>query len=143
MNRGYFQKQCRPKLQTILHAFWKRYQVHVDDVSTEGRFMRPRRVMAAGIAAITAATGLMAFATPAQAVANYGCSYPYVCFYLNSSDWAAASPTATYKDMGYWQTLGSRSRGSFMVYNSRNDDGALLRFTDGRTFCLNPSINAD
>lgn len=96
-------------------------------------------------AAVTAAAvgGTLAAASPAQAASAYGCSYPRVCFYLTTSSWLDDSPTASYQDVtSSYQTLGSQSRGSVTAYNSRNDDGALLHFTNGRTYCLPPNQSA-
>jgi hypothetical protein len=104
--------------------------------------MRKRtRLFAACLTAALSATGAVAVATPAQAVSAYGCSWPRVCFYLTQPDWDRRVPTASFQDRGYWQNLGSRSRGSFMVYNSRNDDGAVLEYTTGRRTCIYPNEN--
>ncbi|MEV4483777.1 hypothetical protein [Micromonospora coxensis] len=79
-------------------------------------------------------------ASAASADTANGCVYPRVCFYLTESNWLADRPTASYQDItsGY-QTLGSSSRGSYAVWNSRNDDGALLHYTNGSTYCLPPN----
>ncbi|MEU1273577.1 hypothetical protein [Streptomyces sp. NPDC005799] len=97
---------------------------------------------------IAAATSLVTLAaTPASASSEYGCDWPKVCFYLTSSDWLHDSPTAAYQDItSYYQTLGSQSRGSHAVFNSRNDDRAMLRYTYRGTthyFCLNPNSDIE
>jgi len=52
--------------------------------------------------------------------------------------------TASYKDMtsGY-QTLGASSRGATGVTNTRNDDGAKLRFDSGQTLCVDAATSLD
>ncbi|WCN83711.1 hypothetical protein [Micromonospora sp. LH3U1] len=69
-----------------------------------------------------------------------GCVYPRVCFYLTESRWNADNPTGSYQVLtsGY-QDLGSDTEGSFAVWNTRNDDGALLHYTNGNTYCLPPN----
>jgi|tagenome__1003787_1003787.scaffolds.fasta_scaffold20464824_1 hypothetical protein len=96
------------------------------------------RVVATAATAVLAA-GALVGVQPAAANSNYGCSWPRVCFYLHDTDWTNRQPTASYQDRGYWQTLGSRSAGSMYVYNSRNDDGARLRFDDGHEYCVRPN----
>ncbi|MGN9809466.1 hypothetical protein ACTMSW_08915 [Micromonospora sp. BQ11] len=78
------------------------------------------------------------FAAPVQADTRNGCNYPRVCFYKTLADANAERPTATFQDKGSWQRLGSRSYGAYSVYNSRNDDGALIHFTNGTTYCVFP-----
>ncbi|MFI5844673.1 hypothetical protein ACIA8K_33735 [Catenuloplanes sp. NPDC051500] len=79
---------------------------------------------------------------PAQAVTAHGCGWPRVCFYQSASRYNAANPNAAYQDRGY-QTLTTAAKGADYIYNSRNDDGALLytRWDDGssRTFCIFPN----
>jgi hypothetical protein len=84
------------------------------------------------------AGGLLA-SSPAEARTRYGCEWPRVCFYLTAADWNARQPTAAYQDItsGY-QTLGSRSRGSYAVFNSRNDDALTYVFSNGGGGCLAP-----
>ncbi|WP_149179301.1 hypothetical protein [Streptomyces sp. TRM49041] len=92
-------------------------------------------------AAVAMAGGAMLTAAPtASADSAYGCSWPYVCFYKTKSDWDARKPTASFKDItSYYQKLGSRSHGAYAIYNSRNDDGASIRYTNGSTLCLKPN----
>ncbi|MEU0545206.1 hypothetical protein ABZ319_35570 [Nocardia sp. NPDC005978] len=99
------------------------------------------RTFAAAAAMSAAALGVIAGpgAAPASANSMHGCNYPYVCFYLTGYDSGAQHPTAMYQDRGYWQTLGPNSRGSIQVVNTRNDDGALLKFADGSTQCVKPN----
>jgi hypothetical protein len=69
-----------------------------------------------------------------------GCGYPQVCFYKTEADWNARKWTAAYKDLtSAPQTLSSRAYGAFTAFNSRNDDGALLYYTNGGTYCLRPN----
>ena len=88
--------------------------------------------------------GSAIFAAPQAHADSYkGCAYPRVCFYLTAADWEAQSPTAAYQDVtGYYQNLGSRSRGSAYVFNTRNDDRVMLRYLrNGVTGyeCIEPS----
>ncbi|WP_033344220.1 hypothetical protein [Catenuloplanes japonicus] len=79
---------------------------------------------------------------PAQATTAHGCGWPRVCFYQTAARYNASNPNAAYQDMGY-QTLTTAAKGADKIYNSRNDDGALLytRWDDGssRTFCVFPN----
>jgi hypothetical protein len=69
-----------------------------------------------------------------------GCGYPQVCFYLTAADWNARKWTAAYKDVtSSPQNLSSRAYGAYSAFNSRNDDGALLYYTNGGTYCLRPN----
>ena len=105
--------------------------------------MFTRRVTRYALVLSLVLTTLGALAQPAQAGSAFGCAYPRVCFYLTQDDWDRRVPTASFKDAGYWQNLGSRSAGSDYVYNSRNDDGAVIRYIspDGlsRATCMLPS----
>jgi hypothetical protein len=98
--------------------------------------------MIAGGAAVACATLALSFAGVSTASANtaYGCGYPQVCFYKTQARWDAQSWNAAYKDVtsGY-QTLSSAAYGAYSVFNSRNDDGALLHYTNGGTLCLQPN----
>lgn len=95
----------------------------------------------AGWAAFAAVGTLMASAPPASAEPTlHGCVYPRVCFYQTEAQYTAGSPTAAYQDPDYNQTLGPRSKGADVVYNSRNDDTVLLRIGSTSTaFCLDPN----
>jgi hypothetical protein len=104
--------------------------------------MNKRMMITAGASAVLAATAVLAAATPASATSRYGCTYPRVCFYLTEDDYFGDSPTAAFQDVtSGWQTLGSRSRGSKWIVNTRNDDVAYLHFTDGATACLLPNFD--
>lgn len=99
-----------------------------------------KKLSAAAITVTLSTLGAVAVASPASAASAYGCNWPRVCFYLTTSSWNNSAPTAAFQDVtSSYQNLGSRSRGSYAVYNSRNDDGALLRFTNGSTFCVWPN----
>ena len=84
----------------------------------------------------------LASASPAQATTANGCTYPRVCFYKTSTDWDNNHPTAAYQDYGD-QALTTTARGSYYVYNTRNDDRAIITYTTGsgatRTKCVNPN----
>jgi hypothetical protein len=98
---------------------------------------------AAAIAGVALALGGgISFATADQASATSfnGCGWPRVCFYKSASNWTSSSPTAAYQDVtSYYQNLGSRSYGAYVVYNSRNDDVAYLQYSSGRVDCLEPN----
>ncbi|GAA3802975.1 hypothetical protein ACFS5L_40950 [Streptomyces phyllanthi] len=92
-------------------------------------------------AATVLTAGLLAgSASSASADSRYGCEWPRVCFYLTQADRNANRPTAAYQDAGYNQTLGPNSRGADSVYNSRNDDIALVRVgTSSVAVCISPN----
>lgn len=99
-------------------------------------------MIAAGAGAVLAAAAVLTAATPANATSRYGCVYPRVCFYLTDNDYFGGWPTAAYQDVtSGWQTLGSRSRGSRWIVNTRNDDVAHLHFTNGTTDCVLPNFD--
>jgi hypothetical protein len=105
--------------------------------------MQARQLLVRSLVTVAVATGA-AFvpAGPAAAVTNYGCVYPRVCFYLTTDDFIARRPTAAYQDVtSYDQPLGPRSYGSRWMYNSRNDDGALIRYTNGEWTCVQPNVD--
>lgn len=79
---------------------------------------------------VCAATVLVA-APQAQATTYNGCVYPRVCFYQTLSDWNAASPNAAYQDVTTaYQNLSTAARGANHVWNTRNDDRAMIRYTE-------------
>ncbi|GAA3384626.1 hypothetical protein [Cryptosporangium minutisporangium] len=89
----------------------------------------------------TIATAGLLSAVPAQAETASGCTYPRVCFYPTVAYLNANRPTASYRDITpSWQNLGYQARGAAVVYNSRNDDGARLHFTNGTTVCVKPGV---
>lgn len=98
-----------------------------------------RRALArAGALVLIAAAMSVAGSTPAHAAIRFGCAYPRVCFYKTVAAWNAQRPTAAYRDYGL-QTLGPASTDAYMVYNSRNDDGALLHLSPpGGLACILP-----
>ncbi|MFI5494765.1 hypothetical protein [Actinoplanes sp. NPDC051859] len=102
---------------------------------------RISRIIVGLVATTAAGVGVFAGAAPASAADETiaGCDYPRVCFYKTFNDYERERPTAAYRDLGPTQTLGSRSKGASVVVNTRNDDGALLHFTNGRTTCLQPN----
>jgi hypothetical protein len=102
------------------------------------RWTRSRLAAYAGVATMTV-TSTLAAAAPAQATTNYGCVYPRVCFYKTYADWRDRHPTASYRDYGR-QPLGPASTRAYMVFNSRNDDSALL-FAAAGTYCVLPNRN--
>lgn len=102
--------------------------------------MKKRAAISAGATLAFAAGMVLVQASPASAVSMAGCAYPRVCFYLTASDYWNNSPTAAYQDVtSSWQVLGSKSRGSDYIVNTRNDDVAYLHFTNGAVLCLEPN----
>ncbi|MBW1602595.1 hypothetical protein JJV70_10855 [Streptomyces sp. JJ66] len=88
---------------------------------------------AAGAAgALALAAGLSgATVAPAQAAPS-GCPYPYVCFY------DGPYVLGKYKDVtSYYQSV-SRSAKATTVYNTRNDDVAYIRLSNGNVACVGP-----
>lgn len=104
------------------------------------------RVLSSLVAIALATLGGFAVAAPAQATSAHGCAWPRVCFYLTQNAWVDAQPDASYKDM-YYQRLGPRSADADYIYNSRNDDGALIYWTNDTggagTYCLRPNTWVD
>ncbi|MFD7136759.1 hypothetical protein [Streptomyces sp. NPDC059894] len=99
-----------------------------------------KRIAVIGVAAASLVAAGLATAPGASADTAYGCNWPRVCFYLTDADWNARVPTAAYQDItSSPQNLGSRSYNSEWAFNSRNDDGALLYYTNGSTLCLRPN----
>ncbi|MFI6334148.1 hypothetical protein [Streptomyces sp. NPDC050535] len=90
-----------------------------------------------------ASAALFIAAPQAQAASYNGCIYPRVCFYQTLADWNAAAPNAAYQDVTTaYQNLGSSSRGADHVWNTRNDDRAMIRYLyQGGTYytCLAPN----
>jgi hypothetical protein len=88
----------------------------------------------------------LASATPAQASTANGCTYPRVCFYKTGTDWDNNHPTAAYQDYGD-QPLTTTAQGSYYVYNTRNDDRAIITYKTGagttHTLCVNPNHGTD
>ncbi|MFV2112172.1 hypothetical protein ACFHW0_07490 [Micromonospora sp. LOL_025] len=102
--------------------------------------MRVKRFVGSILSAGVMLTTMVVSAPAASAATAYGCGYPQVCFYKTKADWDARRWTAAYKDItNYNQVLGSSAAGSYAVYNSRNDDGAFLRFAIGTSHCLLPN----
>ncbi|MFF7328232.1 hypothetical protein [[Kitasatospora] papulosa] len=101
-----------------------------------------RIAAAAAVGAVFTGTAL-AVAPTASATSYNGCEYPRVCFYQTQPDWTIGMPDAAYQDVtSYYQNLSSRAYGADWVYNSRNDDRAKLRFTNGgQTYykCIPPN----
>jgi hypothetical protein len=92
-----------------------------------------------------AATGLAALvlpatATPAAAAPPGDCPWPRVCLY--NSAWVR---TGAFQDItSGWQNIppGSPSYGAYYTYNSRHDDVAYFRFTNGVVGCVEPGRTA-
>lgn len=97
------------------------------------------------VLAVAIASGVMAGpAAPARAsaAANYGCPYPYVCFYLRDVgyDWTEdkiPTPVAKYRDItSYYQTLPTKGQKSTNIYNTRNDDVVYVKYSDNTVGCI-------
>jgi hypothetical protein len=103
-----------------------------------------KRIAVIGAAAASLAAAGLATAPSASADSYNGCAWPRVCFYLTDADWNAGAPTAAFQDItSSPQNLGSRSYNAEWVWNSRNDDGALLYYTNGQTRCMSPNTWMD
>lgn len=105
--------------------------------------MKIRKALATLTGAALLASVGVTLAAPSAAAAPAKCPWPYVCFYKTSASWPDGTPSAMYRDVtDYYQDLGSASRGSDWIFNSRNDDRAWLRYVvNGRTkyHCLAPN----
>ncbi|MCW2865607.1 MAG: hypothetical protein JWP48_7315 [Actinoallomurus sp.] len=87
--------------------------------------------LSGGAVAVAAAP---AHAAPRTPVPYYNCTYPYVCLYNQVVD-----TVLKYRDFTTgWQSF-SRTDVYFAV-NTRNDDTAYIRYTNGDTACI-PSGN--
>lgn len=87
------------------------------------------------------AGALATMVTPAAAAPPGDCPYPRVCLY--NSAWVR---TGAFQDVtSGWQNIpaGSPSYGAKYTYNSRNDDVAYFRYTNGRVGCVEPHRTAD
>ncbi|MEU3963942.1 hypothetical protein AB0F42_29780 [Streptomyces buecherae] len=100
-----------------------------------------RKYLSIGAATVAALGATLVTAPDASAESKYGCAFPRVCFYKTQADWDAQRPTAAYKDKtSDFQELGPRARGAYAGVNSRNDDGALVRFAGKpNAFCVGPN----
>jgi hypothetical protein len=91
-----------------------------------------RKLGAAVVVAGLAGGAVMAATTPAHAtpVPNYNCTYPYVCLYNKVMDL-----TLKYQDVtsGY---QGFSNTGIYYGLNTRNDDVAYIRYTNGKVACM-------
>lgn len=95
---------------------------------------------AAACVGLTAAS-LFVVAAPASAAPPGDCPWPRVCLY--NSGWVR---TGAYQDItSGWQNISSSSSayGAYYTYNSRNDDVAYFRFTNGRVGCVEPRRTAN
>lgn len=92
------------------------------------------RTCAAVAGALIMAAGLVTSAASAAEAAVPGdCPYPYVCFYDTKG-----KKTGQFRDItSQYQTVGASAYAS-RIYNSRKDDGARIRYSDGYTRCVKP-----
>jgi hypothetical protein len=100
-----------------------------------------QKLLATGIITVLIAACLSVIgASPASANTKFGCKYPRVCLYLHRSDWVNRTPTAAYQQVTQdFQMLGPHGRYAYAVFNSRNDDGALLVDSDDMETCVGPN----
>ena len=97
-----------------------------------------KRLIRAATTAVVVVAGYGVVASPANATGASGCPWPYVCFYTMAGFYKG-TPVAMYKDItASWQYLGT-GRGAAVVYNARNDDGARVHTTSGKTYCVRPN----
>jgi hypothetical protein len=101
--------------------------------------MGVRTMIAAAAVTTVSLTAATVPSASAAAHTEHGCPYPRVCFFKTEKDWNAKRPAGSFKDVtSRWQRL-TTSKGSFAVYNTRDDDIAYLHFTDGSTVCMDPN----
>ncbi|GAA0897932.1 hypothetical protein GCM10009574_078500 [Streptomyces asiaticus] len=82
-----------------------------------------------GCAGLLSAAAVLTTGGPAQAAA-LGCDYPKVCFYT-----ASKTKVGQFQDVtSGWQSF-SRTDIYYAV-NTRNDDVAYIRYSNGQTSCL-------
>jgi hypothetical protein len=104
------------------------------------RKLRRAIVSAAACVGFTVAS-LSTLAAPAAAAPPGDCPWPRVCLY--NSAWVR---TGAFQDVtSGWQNIppGSPSYGAYYTYNSRNDDVAYYRFTNGQVGCVEPHRTAN
>lgn len=100
-------------------------------------FIRKAAALTGAGVAVAALSLTGASAAHAEAPVH-GCSYPYVCFYVDANAWNANTPVAQFRDVtSSYQTV--KSRPHYYVLNTRNDDVAYLRLQDGSPICLPPN----
>ncbi|MBC3987924.1 hypothetical protein H8N00_03170 [Streptomyces sp. AC563] len=100
-----------------------------------------RKFLSVGAATVAALGATLVTAPDASAESKYGCAFPRVCFYKTGADFDARQPTASYKDLtSSFQVLGPRARGSHKAVNTRNDDGAIIKFGNRPApVCMKPN----
>ncbi len=100
-----------------------------------------RKFLSVDVAATASLGATLATAPDASARSQHGCTLPRVCFYKTRADFDANQPTASYKDLtSDFQVLGPRARGSHKAVNTRNDDGAIIKFGNRPTaVCMRPN----
>jgi len=91
------------------------------------------------LAAAVAAVGVVVAAEPAAA-AGAVCPYPYVCFYSGHVGEGPSTINGKFKVVtSGFQSITGSSRYSDSIVNTRHDDVAYVRFTDGKVICLPPA----
>ncbi|MER0243644.1 hypothetical protein AAHZ94_16820 [Streptomyces sp. HSW2009] len=100
-----------------------------------------RKFLSVSTAAAALLGAALATAPDASARSQHGCKFPRVCFYKTGADFDANQPTASYKDLtSSFQALGPRARGSHKAVNTRNDDGAIIKFANRPAgVCMRPN----
>jgi hypothetical protein len=98
--------------------------------------MKKTRGMAAILVGMALSAGSLALAAaPADAAPKtplpyYNCAYPYVCLYNDTMD-----IVLRYRDVTTgWQAFNGAN--VYYALNTRNDDVAYIRYTDGSEGCL-------
>jgi hypothetical protein len=88
------------------------------------------------LAAVIAAVGVFVAAEPAAA-AGPACPYPYVCFYTGHYGESGSTINGKFQVVtsGY-QAITASTRYSDSIVNTRHDDVAYVRFSDGKVVCL-------
>ncbi|MGY0235132.1 hypothetical protein [Longispora urticae] len=95
----------------------------------------PQLLAAVAVGVVGAAVAM----EPAAAAGAPACPYPYVCFYSGDLENPASQITGRYQVVtsGYQSITGS-SMNARAIVNTRHDDVAYLRFTDGKVVCIWP-----
>ncbi|MFF9346291.1 hypothetical protein [Streptomyces sp. NPDC014734] len=89
--------------------------------------------MAGGVSVAAQATAVASTGATVKTAADT-CAYPYVCLFKNGVK------IGQFQDVtSTWQNLPSKPSGpGLVVQNTRNDDVAHIRWSDGATTCIPP-----
>jgi hypothetical protein len=86
-----------------------------------------RKFVTAALTGLCLAGGMAVVTAPeASAATKFGCDFPRVCFYQTKTDFNRKRPTASFEDPTDAAQELERSIGAFAVFNSRDDDAAVI-----------------